>query len=493
MSEKNQSNNPPVELRRTMKARHMSMIAIGGCIGTGLFVALGDSLSTAGPGGTLLAYAILGVMVYFLMTSLGEMATYMPVSGAFETYGSKFVDPAFGFALGWNYWYNYAITVAAELVAGIILIKFWLPNTSSLFWSALFLIVLFTLNFFSAKIYGESEFWFAGIKVVTIIIFIVVGVLMIVGIIGGQASSFENWTIGDAPFVGGGWGMLSIFMIAGFSFQGTELVGIVAGETEDPEKNIPKAIKSVFWRILIFYMLAIAVVSFLIPYTDPNLLKGGIENVAVSPFTLVFERAGLAAAASVMNAVILTSVLSVGNSGLYAATRMLYAMSREGKAPKCFSKLSKNGVPLYALILTTIVGAACFLTSPAGDGPVYVWLISASGMAGFIAWLGIAISHFRFRRAFIAQGHSLSELKYTSKFYPFGPIFAMILCTVIILGQNYAAFTADNIDWFGIAVSYIGIPFFLVMYLGYKIIKKTKLVKIEEADLSQGYAKHTDL
>lgn len=476
-------------LQRTLKARHLSMIAIGGCIGTGLFVALGASLSTAGPGGTILAYGILGLMVYFLMTSLGEMATYMPVSGSFATYGSKFIDPALGFALGWNYWYNYAITVAAELVAGVILIKFWLPNTSSFLWCALFLIILFSLNYFSARIYGESEFWFAGIKVVAIIAFIILGILMILGIMGGSAPGFGNWTVGDAPFVGGGWGVISIFMIAGFSFQGTELVGVAAGETEDPEKNIPKAIKSVFWRILLFYILAIAVVGFLIPYTDPNLLKGGIENVAVSPFTLVFQRAGLAVAASVMNAVILTSVLSVGNSGLYASTRMLYAMAVEGKAPKMFAKLSKHGVPLNALILTTIVGAACFLTSPAGDGPVYIWLVNASGLAGFIAWLGIAVSHYKFRKAFIAQGHSLSELKYKAKFYPFGPIFAALLCLFIILGQNYAAFTADTIDWFGIAVSYIGIPFFLVFYIGYKIAKKTKMVKPEEADLSRGYVK----
>lgn len=477
------------DLKRTMKARHVSMIAIGGCIGTGLFVALGASLSTAGPGGVIVAYGFIGFMVYCLMTSLGEMATYMPVSGSFETYGSKFVDPALGFALGWNYWYNYAITVAAELVASILLVKFWIPDTSSLFWCILFLAILFGLNYFSARVYGESEFWFASIKVITIIVFIVLGILMIIGIMGGTAPGFKNWTIEDAPFVGGGWGIVAIFMIAGFSFQGTELVGVVAGETENPEKNIPKAIRSVFWRILIFYILAIAVVGFLIPYTDPNLLKSGIENISVSPFTLVFERAGLAVAASVMNAVILTSVLSVGNSGLYAATRMLYAMSVEGKAPKMFKKLSKHGVPLNALILTAIIGTACFLTSPAGDGPVYVWLVSASGLAGFIAWFGIAISHWRFRKAFIVQGHSLDELKFKAKFYPFGPIFAMILCVFIIAGQGYAAFTADPIDWAGIAVSYIGLPFFLILYFGYKIAKRTKLVKIEEADLSKGYAK----
>ncbi len=477
------------ELKRGLKTRHMTMIAIGGAIGTGLFVALGGSLSTAGPGGMLLAYGVIGVMVYFLMTSLGEMSTYMPISGAFETYATKFVDPALGFALGWNYWYNWAITLACELVAGAIVIKFWLPDTSAVMWSAIFLALLFGLNFFSAKMYGESEFWFAGIKVVTIIIFLVVGVLMIVGIMGGHSAGFQNWTIKDAPFAGGLLAIVNIFMIAGFSFQGTELVGVAAGETENPEENVPKAIRTVFWRILIFYIGAIIVIGFILPYTDPNLLNTGIENVSVSPFTLIFERAGIAAAASIMNAVILTSVLSCGNSGLYAATRMLYAMAMEGKAPKLFRYVNKRGVPVYALILTAMVGMAAFLTSPGGDGVVYLWLVNASGLAGFIAWLGIALSHYKFRKAFLAQGHSLDELKFRAKLYPFGPVLAMLLCIVVILGQGMYAFSGGSIDWLGILVAYIGIPLFIALFLGYKFVKKTKAVKPEEADLSKGFAK----
>ncbi len=477
------------ELQRGLKARHMNMIAIGGAIGTGLFVALGGSLSKAGPGGALLAYGVIGIMVYFLMTSLGEMSTYMPVSGAFETYATKFVDPALGFALGWNYWYNWAITVAAELAAGALVVKFWLPDTSALMWSGLFLVILFLLNFFSAKMYGESEFWFAGIKVVTIIIFLVIGLFMIVGIIGGHSTGFQNWTIADAPFAGGFISVINIFMIAGFSFQGTELVGVAAGETEEPEKNVPKAIKTVFWRIVIFYIGAIIIVGFILPYNDPNLLNSSVENITVSPFTLIFKRAGIATAASIMNAVILTSVLSCGNSGMYASTRMLYAMAMEGKAPKIFRTVNKRGVPVPALVLTTIIGALCFLTSLAGDGTVYMWLVSASGLAGFIAWLGISISHYKFRKAFLAQGHSLDELKFKAKWYPFGPILAAVLCFIVIIGQGMSAFSGDTIDWLGIIVAYIGIPLFLALFFGYKFARRTKFVKSKEADLSKGYAK----
>jgi lysine-specific permease len=193
-------------------------------------------------------------------------------------------------------------------------------------------------------------------------------------------------------------------MIAGFSFQGTELIGVAAGESDEPAKNIPRAVRQVFWRILLFYVLAILIIGILIPYTDPSLLKTDVETVGVSPFTLVFRHAGLAFAAGVMNAVILTAVLSAGNSGMYASTRMLYNLATEGRAPRIFAQLTRNGVPLVALLATTAVGGLCFLTSLFESKSVYLWLLNLSGMTGFIAWLGIAVSHYRFRRGFVAQG-----------------------------------------------------------------------------------------
>lgn len=329
-------------LKKGLRARHMTMIALGGSIGTGLFLASGTAISTAGPGGALIAYVAVGIMVYFLMTSLGELATFMPDSGSFNTYAARFVDPALGFAMGWNFWYNWAVTIAAELAAATVLIKYWFPDSSSMLWSLLFLVLIFSLNVLSVKGYGESEYWFAIIKVATVIIFLAVGVLMIFGIMGGEAVGFSNFTIGDAPIHGGFFAVLGVFMAAGFSFQGTELIGVAAGESENPRENVPRAIRQVFWRILIFYILAITVISLIIPYTHPNLLKGDLENIGVSPFTLVFEKAGLAIAASVMNAVILTSVLSAGNSGMYASSRVLYALARDGKAPRFLGKLNKK-------------------------------------------------------------------------------------------------------------------------------------------------------
>ena len=469
------------ELKRGLKSRHITMISLGGTIGTGLFLASGSAIATAGPGGTLLAYALIGIMVYFLMTSLGEMAAFMPTSGSFSTYATRFVDPALGFALGWNYWYNWAITIAAEIAAVSIIMKYWFPNSPSLLWAVLFIVIVLTFNLLSVKAYGESEYWFAMIKVATVIIFIIVSFLMIFGLLGGNDPvGFKNFFVDDAPFHGGFMAMFGIFLAAGFSFQGTEMLGVTAGETDDPGKNIPKAVRSVFWRILLFYIFAIAAIGLLIPYTDGRLLS---EDIATSPFTIVFENLGIAFAASVMNAIILTAMLSAGNSGLYAASRMLFQLAVDGKAPKLFARVNTRGIPVYALLATLAVGSVSFLASFFGDGVVYIWLLNASGMSGFIAWLGIAISHYRFRKAYMAQGRDLKDLPYLAPLYPFGPLFAFTVCMIVVIGQNYTAFMGGTIDWYGILVSYIGLPLFALLWIGYKIKHKTKIVPLDKCDL----------
>ena len=474
------------KLKRSLKSRHMNMIALGGAIGTGLFVAGGEVVSTAGPGGALIAYGVIGIMVYFLMTSLGEMTTYLPVSGSFGTYASRYVDKALGFALGWNFWFNWAITLAAELVAGAFIMKYWFPDIPAIVWSALFLVILFVLNYLSARSFGESEYVFSSIKVITVIVFLLLGSLLILGY-GAESPGFHNWTIGDAPFVGGFSSILAIFMIAGFSFQGVELIGTAAGESENPEKNIPKAINSIFWRILLFYIGSFVVIGFLIPYNDPNLLNSSVENVSISPFTLVFDRFGFDWAAHFINAILLIAVLSAGNSGLFSSTRMLYALSKLGDAPKVFGQINHRGVPIPALLATAAFGLFAFLTSLIGEGQAYTWLINISGMSGFITWLGIAIAHYRFRRAYVAQGHDVSKLPYKASWFPFGPLFALALCLIIIAGQNYTAFMGESIDWYGVSVAYIGIPVFLAVYLWYKAKYKTKVVPLKEVDLTRDF------
>lgn len=463
------------ELNRSLKLRHMNMIAIGGAIGTGLFLASGYTINQAGPGGALLAYAIIGVMVYFLMTSLGEMATYMPVAGSFETYCSKFVDPAFGFAVGWLYWLNWALTLSVELVAAEIIMKFWFPDTPGWIWVIGFTVLLYALNVISVKGYGETEFWFAGIKVVAIIAFLIIGALMIFGVLGGHAAYgvsnfFNNGTNGGA-FPRGGWAVVVVMFSAAFSFTGTECIGMAAGESENPEKNVPKAINSVFWRILLFYIGGIFVIGCIIPWQEASL--------DISPFTLVFVNSGIPGfsniAATIMNLVVLTSVLSCANSGLYVGSRMLWSMSREKKAPAMLGTLSKNKVPIAALTFTTGFGLLALTTSIWAESTVYVWLFSAVGVATLIGWVGISVSHYRFRKWYLLKGYKLEDLKFKALWFPFGPIIALILCTTVIVGQLFDKTAALSLIY--------GIPTFIIFFVYYKFKHKTKLVNLEEVDI----------
>ncbi|KAF9310852.1 hypothetical protein BG003_008033 [Podila horticola] len=479
---------PENELKRGLKARHLSMISIAGTIGTGLFLASGSSIAQAGPLGALIAYIMIGSMVFFMMTSLGEMATLIPTAGSFNTYAARFVDPALGFALGVNYFLNWAVTVAVEIAAAAMILQFWVsPNVlPSWVWSVLFLLFMVFVNFLSVRAYGEAEYWFSVIKVLTVIIFIIIGILVDAGVVGGDKIGFRNWTIPGAPIVDGFGGILGVFLVAGFSFQGTELIGIAAGESENPRKNVPKAIKQVFWRILLFYILSIFIIGLVIPYTDPNLLGSGSVDkaaISVSPFTLVLQKA-FQPASHIMNAVILITVLSAGNSGMYASTRTLFMLARDGKAPAIFARVNSRGIPMESLAFTTLIAGLSFGASLLGSGEVYNWLLNISSISGFIAWLGIAASHYRFRRAYVAQGGDVSRLPYKAAMFPFGPIYALILCTVVVCGQGYSEFTKPNPKAVNLIACYIGLPFFLATYLGYKIYYRTKLVPLLECDFS---------
>jgi len=304
---------------------------------------------------------------------------------------------------------------------------------------------------------------------------------------------FHNWTISDpakgthAPFVGGLTAALAVFLVAGFAFQGTEGVGLAAAETADPSKNVPKAIRTVFWRILLFYIGSIFVVGTLISYTNPNLLHGDEAHIAFSPFTMVFQqlpRIGYYAA-NLMNAVILSSVLSCGNSSMYVASRMLHAMSHSRKAPKLFGNLNRRGVPVAALLATGTVSALAFFSTYVGDQKIYQIFYNASSLSGFIIWLGIAVCHLRFRKAWVAQGRSLDDLKFKSKFYPYGPWLAVILFVGVLFGANIGVFQAAEFSWFDFITGYLMIPVFIALYLGHKIVNHTKLVPLKDCNFDE--------
>lgn len=469
------------KIKHTLKTRHLSMIALGGTIGTGLFIASGSAITTAGPGGSLIAYFIMGLMVYFLMTSLAEMATYNPRSGSFAEYANRYVDPALGFAMGWNYWFCGAITVAVELSTVGIVMNFWFPHVPAWIFSVLAFIIIFIINYFSVRAYGETEFWLAFLKVAAVIIFVIVGAALILGLIKNHpAIGLKNFTYKQAPFVNGVGGIISAFVISGFSFQGTEMVGIAAGESADPKHSIPTAIHATFWRILLFYILTIFVIACVLPYTNKNLLSSDVQDIIKSPFTLIFQYAGLRYAAGIMNFVILIAVLSSANSWLYAISRILFSQSMEGFVWRGFSKVNRRGIPIISFVAMAILSLALWSLQFIGPD-VYNYLISANSLGGFMEWLGIAIAHYRFRRGYLKQGNSIDDLAYHSSLFPFGPIFSFVLCVIVIAGQNVNAFI--KLDWSNILITYMSVPLFIVLYLYYKIRHHTHLIPLDKMKL----------
>lgn len=467
------------QLHRGLSARAISMITLGGSIGTGIFLASGATLALAGPGGTMVAYLLMGILVYFLMTSLGEMAAFMPASGSFYLYASRFLDPSLGYALGWNYWYSCAVYIASELAASALVMQFWFPASPSFFWCALFLTVIVAFNAISTKTFGTIESWMSFIKITVILLFIVAGLMLACGMGGYPGGGFANWQVGDGPFHSGFSGIMAAFIVAGFSFQGTELLGVAAGESHNPQKNVPRAVRMVFWRILFFFVLSLFVISLLIPYTASDLVH---SELMMSPFTLVFKYYNKNFAAGIMNCVILIAIISTANSSMYAGSRILWYLAKERHIPAIFAKVNRRGIPVFALLLTTIIAMFAFLSSIFGNGTVYFWLLNATSLSGFIAWLGIAISHYRFRKAYIYQGKDLADLPYLAKGYPFVPLSAFAACLFIIAAQNYQALTRSPIDWYGLIIAYIGIPLFFLVWFTHKWLKKTRIVPLAECN-----------
>lgn len=472
------------QMDRDLKTRHISMIAIGGSIGTGLFMASGAVISQAGPGGALVAYAIIGVMIYFLMTALGELATFYPVSGAFNAYASRFIDPAAGFTVGWLYWIVWSLVTSVDILTASQVLSYWnvFGGIHPFIWCLIFLALLFILNAFSVKSFGEAEFWFSIIKVITIIIFLIMGLLLIFGIIGGEAIGFKNFTIGDAPFHNGILGLLGVLVVAGFSFGGTEVVAVTAGESDNPKESMPKAIKQVFWRILLFYIGSIFIIACIIPYTDPRLLNANSE-IAMSPFTIIFERVGVLFAASIMNAIILTAVLSAGNSGLYATSRLLFSLSQDNKAPKFLGKLNKNNMPFNALIVTTLFIILSLIYANINMGG-YSKLLNMIGSLVLIVWAISIISHIKLRRAIKVQQKEINSLlPYKAPLYPIGPV--IVICTIIFLlvGQSFSDIKAMH--WLKVFEAMLPLILSIFTYMTYKLVKRTKIIKSKDIDLTE--------
>lgn len=455
------------ELARRLQTRHVNMIAIGGSIGTGIFLASGYAVSIAGPGGALFAYTLMAVVVYFLMTSLGEMSAYQPTSGTFCEYSRLYVGESFGVAMGYNYWLNWAITIAAEISAASIIMGYWFPHVNGGVFSILFFAIIFLANIFSVRLYGEVEYAMSFVKVAVIIIFIVAGLVAIMEL---PHFGVENWRIGDAPFHNGITGFITVFLFAGYAFQGTELIGVASGETQEPAVTIPKSIKYVFWRLTLFYVLSIGIITLLIPYTDVRLTYQ--DQISTSPYTLIFSKYLTHYAGDLINFVILVAVISAANASMYSSTRILWYLGKNGQAPKLFGQLNPYAVPIMALIASSLVGSLVFLSSIFGNGVLFAYLVQISSLSGFIAWFGIALSHYQFRRKYLDALGGIAILPYKAMFYPYAQLFSMLALGFIVVAQVIPILSKTNAHFSDLILTYASVIVFIVLYCVHKFRRR---------------------
>ncbi|MCH5462175.1 amino acid permease [Lactobacillus sp. LC28-10] len=406
-----------------MTARHLFMISLGGVIGTGLFLSSGYTIHEAGPIGTILAYGIGAVVVYLVMLCLGELSVAMPQTGSFHVYADRFIGHGTGFTVAILYWLTWTVALGSEFTAAGLIMSKWFPNSPTWIWSALFMIVIFTSNALSVKFFANTEFWFSSIKVIAIILFIILGGLAIFGVIhikGYQHAPYFSNLFKDGLFPNGFKAVFTTMLTVNFAFSGTELIGVTAGETKDPEVTLPKAIHTTLFRLIIFFIGSITVMSALIPWQ-----KAGVNQ---SPFVLVFNSIGLPFAGDLMNFVVLTAILSAANSGLYASTRMLWSLANEGTIPLKVAQTNRRGVPMLALCLSMVGGILALISSVVAASTVYLVLVSISGLAVVIVWMAITVSEINFRKQWLKDGHTVAELKFKTPWYPVIPWIAFIMC-----------------------------------------------------------------
>ena len=447
------------DLKRGLKNRHIQLIALGGAIGTGLFLGIGQTIKMAGPA-VLLGYALGGFIAFLIMRQLGEMVAEEPVSGSFSFFANKYWNGFAGFLAGWNYWVLYVLVSMAELTAVGLYVQFWWPEIPTWVSVAFFFIVINAVNLSNVKHFGEMEFWFAIIKVVAIIGMIVFGSYLLLSGAGGPQASISNlWAQGG--FLPHGWsGLIMSLAIIMFSFGGLELVGITAAEADDPRKSIPRAVNQVIYRILIFYVGALAVLLALYPWNQ--LAEGG------SPFVLIFSALGSDITANILNIVVLTAALSVYNSSVYCNSRMLHGLAQQGNAPRFLMKVDKRGVPVTAIALSGVMTLICVVINYLIPGKAFQLLMALVVAALVINWAMISLTHIKFR-------HAMNARQVVPAFKAFWFPFANYLCLVFLAGMLVILYLLDEKISVGLVPVWLGLLWAGYQYKRYVSKKRHSL------------------
>ncbi|KAI4147461.1 MAG: hypothetical protein L6R39_003106 [Caloplaca ligustica] len=487
--------------QRGLKSRHIQLIALGGCIGTGLFVGSGATLSTTGPAPLWLSFVVISAIVWVVMQCLGELSAWVPVEGSsVPLYVKRYVEPSLAFAAGWNYWYAYAMLVASEVSAASVVISYWPNPVPVAVWITIVLAVIVLLNIFVVSWYGESEFWFASIKIIGIIGLIILGIVLFFN--GGPDQGrlgFHYWQDPGAfiPFAtSGDTGKFLAFWTAlvksGFAFiLSPELIVLAAGETEAPRRNIPKAASRFVYRLMFFYIIGTLVISVIVASNDPLLLQGvnsGKTNAGASPFVIGIKRAGIPVLDHIINAVILTSAWSAGNSFLFAGSRSLYSLALTGQAPKIFRTCNKHGVPYVCVAVTSLLACLVYLSVSSGSATVFQWFVNLTTISGYIAWIILLITYLRFRSALEFNG-ILHQRPYKTWGQPYVTYFALFILIILTLTNGFQVFFPGQFTASSFLAAYITLPIVVVLYLGHKIWFRTPLfIRAHKIDIYSGKA-----
>ncbi|KAK0383975.1 hypothetical protein NLU13_8064 [Sarocladium strictum] len=464
------------ELHRRLKGRHMQMIAIGGAIGAGLFISSGGAFQTGGPGSVLVGFIIIGVMMVLMMQALAELSVMYPINGAFTIYICRFIDPSWGFACSWEYAISWLTVLPFEISAACNIIHYWQGsegiNNSA--WIVPILVALVAIQVFGVKGYGEVEFVLSLMKVIACIGFIFLGIIINVGGVPTDDRGYIGARYWHAPwggFINGFQGFCSVFVSAAFAYVGTELTGLAAAETINPQKEIPRASKQVVWRILVFYIVNLFLIGLNVPADSP-LYTGEGSSSRHSPFVIAIQLAGIKVLPSIFNAVILISVLSVANSCTFGSTRTIQALAVNGMAPKALTYIDKKGRPVPVIILQLLFGCLAFINLAENGGVIFNWLLALSSLSALFVYGSIALAHVRFRMAWKANGHSLDELPYKAYFGVWGSYVCILINVIAFMAQTYVALYpvgGPNVDANVFFQSYLACPLAIFLYLVWKV------------------------
>lgn len=445
------------DFHRIMKNRHLMMIAFGGVIGTGLFVATGENLHNAGALGTLLSYAIGAIIVYTVMLSLGELSSRFPNTSSFGDYAHRFISPSTGYVVTWLYWLTWVAALGGEFTAVGLLMQKWFPDIPVWIWASIFGIIIFTLNIWTVRIFAEGEFIFSSIKVAAVVIFLVLGFGIIAYNIFNQGvnETFINY-YKDGWFPNGLSAILMTILAVNFAFSGTEVIGVAVGETKSPQEAMPKAINATLWRLVLFFIGTVFIIATLLPYND--------ARITTSPFVAVLEKIGIPFAGDIMNFIIIVAIFSVSNSGLYASSRMLWSLGNQGKIPSVFGKVNKRGIPVNAVVFSMIGSLSALSSLVFAPEIVFQTLIGVSGFTSILTWMSVSLAQYNFRKQ--CSKEEEQKLPYKTPFMPYTPIIALVLCSASIIGCCF-----DTTQQIAIVSTIIFIAF---CYLAYFLTKSKK-------------------